>query len=457
MTVWMALVFLVFLSLYLVCVQSVKKQFQRQQAEQAVEAGVFSLFSEFEPHLLEKYDLFYLDTSFRSGTEQLDEVRSHLWKFLKDNLTDSAGMPLAGLELRGVNVDGMVRATDDRGAVFWGQAVRVMKEKTGFSLAEDWILEETVREGMEDEVRKYQEDYEEYRNCVRDYADEEDEVEAEAYEWDGLQESFVCSMAVPGNYTVSEKKADLNLVPSVRELSAGAGKAAGNEEQILQKQWFISYLCEYLTDAGQMLPSPRQEGYLDYQLEYVLCGKASDRENLEAVIEWLLLIREGVNYTFLLGHPSFTRKADLLAKVLVGLTGNTALMEGVKHLILLGWAYGESLVEVRQLLEGFELSAVKTETEWQVPLSGLLTLTGDPGKYDGQEQRQEGIGYAAYLRLLLSLHSSDTLAMRGLDIIEGELRSTEGCEMIHLDHCVEAMNVQVWLPGISLEREYGYE
>ncbi len=53
-TVWTALCFLVFLGLYLVCLQSVQKQYQKKQAEQAVETGMFSLFSEYEPHLLKQ-------------------------------------------------------------------------------------------------------------------------------------------------------------------------------------------------------------------------------------------------------------------------------------------------------------------------------------------------------------------------------------------------------------------
>ena len=40
-TVFMALCFLVFLGLYLVCLQSVQTQYRKKQAEQAVEAGMF--------------------------------------------------------------------------------------------------------------------------------------------------------------------------------------------------------------------------------------------------------------------------------------------------------------------------------------------------------------------------------------------------------------------------------
>jgi hypothetical protein len=124
---------------------------------------------------------------------------------------------------------------------------------------------------------------------------------------------------------------------------------------------------------------------------------------------------------------------------------------------LLGWAYGESVVEVRQLLGGHELSLVKTEEDWQVPLSELLSLIGNPGKYDEKDTGQQGISYENCLRGMLSLQTAETLAMRSLDIIEGELQRNEGCEKIHIDHCVEKLTGQVWLDGIYIERTYAYE
>ena len=113
-----------------------------KQAEQAVDGGTVLPFSEYEPHLLEQYDLFCLDTSFGSGREREDELCSHLWQFTEYNLTDASGGPLYGLELLGVDIRSMARMTDASGAVFYRQAVKIMKEKTGVSLAEEWILPE---------------------------------------------------------------------------------------------------------------------------------------------------------------------------------------------------------------------------------------------------------------------------------------------------------------------------
>lgn len=456
-TIWLSLGFLVFLSLYTVCLQSVLKQQRRQRAEQAVEAGMFSLFSEFEPHLLEKYDLFYLDSSFRSGKEKTDELCSHLWNFTQYNLTDARGRDKPGLQLQGVNVDHLVRATDGGGAVFYRQAVQVMKEKSGADLAEEWLLQGTLRADMEEDAGRFQKDCERYEGSVENYEDEEEELEAEARQWDGLRKRFLFTSALPDAGTLSQKGIDLSNVPSQRALSKGTGYADGSEDGLVEKQWFISYLCEYMKQAQDQFQEPAPSGYLDYQLEYILCGKASDSENLEQVIGELLLMREGANYAFLLTHTDYREKAELLANLLAGLTGNPAVIEGLEHLILLGWAYGESLVEVRQLLGGYELSVYKGEEDWQVPLSGLLALIGDPGKYDGQAKRQEGLGYEGYLRMLLTLQPAEKLAMRSLDIIEGELQQTAGCEKIHVDHCIEKLTAQVWLEDMSLERTYGYE
>lgn len=463
-TVFLALCFLVFLGLYLVCLQSVQKQHRRKQAEQAAEAGMFSLFSEYEPHLLASYDLFYLDTSFGGGSEREEELCSHLWQFTKNNLTDGLGNFRQGLSLQGVNIRQPVRATDGQGAVFYRQAVQVMKEKTGASLAEDWLLQDLFAADAEENERRFREDCEACEGSVRDYEEEEDDedgesrrMDPEARQWDGLWQGFSLSAAVPEGCMVSERTVDLKTAPSKRELSVGAGLPQGDEQNLITRQWFISYLCEYLTQAQELLKEPRKQGYLDYQLEYVIAGKESDKENLDAVLTRLLLFREGANYIFLLSHPELRKKAEILALLLAGMTGNGGLIKSLEQLILLGWAYGESLAEVRQLLGGYELAAVKTVEDWQVPLSGLLSFLGDPGRYDVPVKPQKGICYETCLRMFLTAKSWEVLAMRTLDVIEGELKQSGACRNLHLDHCVDRLTAQIWIEDLYLERSYGYE
>ena len=459
MTVWLALAFLVFLSLYLICLESVQKQSAGRMAEQVAESSLFSLFSEYEPHLLENYDLFYLDTSFRSGKENRDELCSHLWKFTEDNLNRSRGGTVLNLQMKGVEVRDFVRATDGGGMVFYQQAVRAMKDRTGLSLAEDWILDGQLQEKLNENSEKFQEDCQAYEDSVVDYEDEEDSLDGEAYSWDGLWKQFAAGQVMKDPDGISQKTVDLTAVPSMRTLSEGTGAAEVTENGMLEKQLFITYLQEHLTSAVQKEDEPEEEArYLSYQMEYMLWGKGSDAENLEQTLRSLLLMREGINYAFLLTHKDYGKKAELLAIALAGLTGNEGLVKSVKQLILLGWAYGESLVEVRQLLQGKEVPLfLKEEDNWQVPLSGVLLLLKDVGRYDEQKTEQKGLSYELFLRMLLTFYPEERLAMRGLDVIEGEIQQIEGCGKIHVDHCIEKLTAQFWMEDMELERSYQYE
>ena len=42
-----------------------------------------------------------------------------------------------------------------------------------------------------------------------------------------------------------------------------------------------------------------------------------------------------------------------------------------------------------------------------------------------------------------TIQSSETLAMRGLDIIEGQLQKNAGCERIHVDHCIDLSLIHI--------------
>lgn len=459
MTVWLALSFSVFLGLYLVCLESVQKQSARRQAEQAAESSLFSLFSEYEPHLLREYGIFGLDTSFRSGIENMDEVCSHLWKFIEHNTTDSSGNPFPMLDVQGIDVKNPVRLTDGQGAAFYRQAVEVMKEQSGLALVEDWILEDAFQQKTEEDSRTFEEDCETYEGSVVDYEYEEDEEEMseEAETWDGMWNQFTVGLIADRPEQISQKAVALETVPSHRTISQGIGKALGEEDTIWNKQLFISYLCNYMKNASDMLEEEESDRYLDYEMEYILWGKEADAQNLEQTVRKILLIREGVNYVYLLTDEEAKGKAELLAIALAGITGNEAVIKGVKHLILLGWAYGESLVEVRQMLRGQELDLVKTKENWQVPLSGIIALMGDPGAYDEQHTKQQGMSYETYLRIFLTTQSAETLSMRSLDIIEGQLQKNTACRQIHVDHCIERLTVQIWMDSFQLERSYGYE
>ena len=136
-----------------------------------------------------------------------------------------------------------------------------MKEKWGQDLVEDWLLGPEQREELLTQAEEMQRDYEESRRIVMDYDDEDDELSGEASSWSSFLDGFFFKMAVPSGSILSEKTINTVNIPTVRQLSEGAGAAQGNEDALIQKQWFIGYACEYLTQASDHLAEGR-EGWL---------------------------------------------------------------------------------------------------------------------------------------------------------------------------------------------------
>ena len=84
-TVFLSLTCILFLSLICAAVESARIQGARAQAANITGMGNFSLLSEFEKGLLEKYDIFSLDGTYGSGSFQIDKVNGRLQEFISYN------------------------------------------------------------------------------------------------------------------------------------------------------------------------------------------------------------------------------------------------------------------------------------------------------------------------------------------------------------------------------------
>ena len=91
---------------------------------------------------------------------------------------------------------------------------------------------------------------------------------------------------------------------------------------------------------------------LDYEMEYILEGKGSERENLEAVAKKLLLLRFAPNYGCILGSAGMRAQAESLALTLCTAAALPMLTGAVTQVLLLAWAFGESIMDLRSLLGG---------------------------------------------------------------------------------------------------------
>ena len=238
----------------------------------------------------------------------------------------------------------------------------------------------------------------------------------------------VLSLVLPENAKVSGKSINIEETVSHRSLEKGTMDFY-NGTDWYQKVLFHQYLVNYLGNYVEKKP----DRVLEYELEYVLGGKTSDADNLKIVISELLAMREPLNMASLTASSQRQSQAMSLAVTLAGASANPAVIEAVKHGILVAWAFAESVLDVRTLLSGEKIAMIKSDADWTSNVHMLPELLSG---WSVAKDCPQGLDYGQYAAVLLLFHRENTLAMRTMDVEEAYVRKQEGYENFRMDHVV---------------------
>ena len=107
----------------------------------------------------------------------------------------------------------------------------------------------------------------------------------------------------------------------------------------------------------------------------------------------------------------------------------------VEALLIAGWAWCESIVDLRALLGGKKVAPAKTAADWQLSISSIPDLLSRSGELEKDNPR--GLSYEGYLRMLFLTKKQDTLQLRLLDIIESTVRTVCGRPSFRIDLCID--------------------
>lgn len=476
-TVFLSIVSILFLSLACTLVESARLQGARAKAAAVSDISLFSVFGEYERGLLKNYDVFFLDGGYGSGEFQKELAEEHLKKYLEGNSSMGMegylrGMQMFPLVVEDCQIEQYGLMTDAGGAAFYEQVVKNVKETLGTELVSRYLErqnqakdQEKAGKDYEDSLRKNGTKLAEAEEAVRKAEEEESqedgvivvkesEVPQEVKEnpldiIEKVKKMGILGLVVKDPASVSQKTIEKSELPTGRSLEKGNMEVACKESGLTADAIFQDYLAEHFPCMTSE-EEKKTEGTLEYQLEYILGGKASDMENLKYVVNRLLLMREGTNFVFALADPTMRRQAEALAVSLAGVTGAAILAPVVTTALLLAWAYGESLLDVRTLLSGGKVELVKNAENWKLSLSRLGKILEVLKECD--EGGGQGLGYEEYLRLLLAAKSGMSYVMRTLDMIEADLRLQKGTENFRADHCLVRVQAKTeWrLPAVFL-------
>ena len=150
-TVFLALILSILLSLVSASLQSVQAAATRTQILNGMDIGLYSLFGQYDRSLLRDYDLFFLDGT-QGGTElNLAAVYDNLESYIKPVLKQNGRK----LRIKQGGFTGYRLATDKNGEVFYHQAVSYMKDTLGSQGVQ--VLLKRMKE-KEEKTKKAEED-----------------------------------------------------------------------------------------------------------------------------------------------------------------------------------------------------------------------------------------------------------------------------------------------------------
>lgn len=436
-TAFLSIVFVLLVSFVLgileVCVIQTSKSMSRLTADRAV----FSVFGGYQSELFGDYHVFALDGSYGSGSFSEDALAGRLHYY---------GSPEISHEITGIQY-----LTDNGGQAFREQVLEYMEAKYGISLireftglTQQWEDESIRGEEMEQEEKAAAAEIGLFMG--EDAGQMEQEAGGDPFTClEQIEKTGVISLVMPEDMALSGLRIRPEEQTSGRSLRTGYGSLPqrqgtdGLEERLLFNEYI---LMNFSNAAGQTDESSGsgQTRTLAYETEYILSGKPSDKENLESVLLKIFFIRMAANYLYLQGDSGKQAEAAVLAGVIAAVLMVPEAVEGIQQLILLAWAAGESVVDIRTLLSGKRAALIKNAETWRLPLSSLLTL-GSSAEQLSADDAKGGISYEDYLRMFLFLGNTEELTMRTLDRVEENLSAEHGMDQIKADQCITKLEL----------------
>lgn len=448
-TVFLSLLSAAFLGLLCALSESARVQMIRMNTEAVMDASLRSCFGEYDRNLYKRYDLLYIDSSYRGAEGAgVENVINHLGRYMTEN-TDYCDSPATG-EWYGQTIGdadavSYVLASDEGGRPLKRQAVEYI-EKYG-----EIIYSGTINSGK-GSLRRGEEN-----NFFSEWDDILSRIEA-----------YGIPLTNPGKIVRDMVLAEDEFLtgtplsgianpdrPSARGLKEGAGTG-----KLKRKNENDELFTEYIMQKCGCYTEYFTQQQLTAELEYIVYGGGSDRDNMISAVKELMDIRLKDNLRCIKGDGG--KVAAAYEKAVEVVMFNTLippspeLIRLVRDSIIYAWAYGESAMDVSRLLNKGKCKIVKGSSDIDLSLEDIIDFRSRLFENGGS-----GYSYKEWIGMFMALTDDALRRVRLMDIIEGNLRIFYNGGL-RIDGCVEYLRANVVMTSgygyeHTIEREYQYE
>ena len=482
LTVYMTMILSVILSLCLTMIEGARRSAMRMEAEVITDTAMRSVLAEYNRELMRQYNIFAIDSSYGTEISGRDRTSERFMEYMEKNYTCDPAFPyisyrdFIGAHPEEALVSGVVYLTDDSGRVFRECAIDAVYDDLGIEAARqviEWAssseltaadsmdvyaeLDENSAEvsdaASEERTRRENERAAQEaaysRACLEsekagEAAPEKPDLTALPDEYSSPVSSIsdsvntgILGLLVSEPENLSKRQLDQNAIISGRMASGNinSGNIAwsvsedNTAEELLNKALFGEYLMRYMGRYGSTDP----DDSMWYQIEYLIAGKETDVDNLNAVALRILGIRAGMDLIYLESDSVKKAEAAALAAAICTACMIEWMTPALSQAILLGWAIIEARYDTATLLAGGKIPFMKDSLTWHSDLESALTGSS-PG---ADRDSASGLTYDNYLSIFLFLTDVDELTARAMDIIEADIRLSPGNGHFRMDSCIE--------------------
>ena len=454
----MSLTLTLVLSLCLVLIEGARQNTVRLETECIVDIGLNSVLAEYHREVLAQYNLFYIDSSYGSEVPSYYHTEARLRKYMEKNvsLQEELGiwekgtgiyLDLLNLEFPHVQVTGVSLATDNDGYAFQKQAIQAAESDVGIGVLDkvlDWVrvVEENnlLTNQMEEKIASVEQQLSELqgKEQLEDDTWVRIPIENPVSEITDERRKGLLHWVAGKISEISNKVIDPEQYISARRQrgQVNQGNISGRDTlSIYERLLFQEYLFQY---AGNYL-NVKEGAQLDYQIEYLMFGDSSDLGNLRKTAAAICGLRETANLLYLMGSAE---KRELIVTISTMLATALFVPEAepvFEGIILIAWSCLESIQDTKHLLSGGKVPLLKDDTSWRSNLKNVI----DFQENDVESEDGIGLNYEDYLRIFLYLGNPETITYRFMDIMEMDIRLTEGNEAFRMDACIDYLEVSV--------------
>ncbi len=495
LTVFMALMLPILLSLVLALFTGARIRAEKMKVEIVTDISGNAVLGEYNRPLREQYGLLMVDTAYDKGSPSLSNMTERLDYYLSAN-TDGNTISAIGefllntsnfseLSLAEVSVGEYTFAGDNGSAVVQRQIFSYLESEPVEGLLGDAEQAQSDKSDVEGEgaggdeisfLDEVADVYEKISGLFDEHVDDDMEGHTEdELNLDDAKETQETMTDLAGQDAETKKFSILDLVmpagESVSDASFDAGSVyTGRSDKLTGtglSDDFDANLFEnfglfnvYLFEKFGYYKHAKEGSHLQYEIEYLIGKKTSDKGNLAAVVWWLLAIRCGIDYVYAL---NLTTKPGRFVKSILEICALIPFIREALQAIVMIFlpailAFIEARNDVAMLMSGGKVPILKTDDTWKTDIcSGLHGVVGS---------NSYGPEYKGYLLILMLLHeaigSVDEETKRMMDIMELDVRKVSGYENFRIDGCIDCFKVTASFDGESgnsyeFTRYFGYE